>query len=260
MLPKISAYCPTYARPYLLEESIQCFLNQDYKGEKELVILNDYAGHTLHFDHPEVKIYNIKEHIKPLGKKFNETIKLCTGDILFAWEDDDIFLPHRISMSVEKMLKSKKNMFHTQETFIHQTDGSVANVFALYGAASLFHSAVAIKKDFFYEVGGYYCGDDSIQFDQITMNKFYQKANYSAENDGARSGFYIYRNGTTDSYNSSHFSGWESVNGELTAGAEIYVKENKNKIPQGNYYLKPHWKEDYVNIVNNYLTKNFPHK
>ena len=55
-LPGISRYCSTYGRPKrLLENSIQCFLEQDYQGPKELVILNDFDQQELIFNHPEVK-------------------------------------------------------------------------------------------------------------------------------------------------------------------------------------------------------------
>ena len=46
-LPKVSCICPTFARVYLLEEAIESFLRQDYKGEKELIIddgLEDCCG------------------------------------------------------------------------------------------------------------------------------------------------------------------------------------------------------------------------
>jgi hypothetical protein len=39
-LPGISCYCATYGRPKkLIENCIQCFLDQDWAGQKELVIL-----------------------------------------------------------------------------------------------------------------------------------------------------------------------------------------------------------------------------
>ena len=82
-LPGISCYCSTYGRPQaLLENSIQCFLDQDYAGPKELVILNDFSEHDLVFDHPEVRIINLKERIKPLGRKFNMNIDLCSYGIV----------------------------------------------------------------------------------------------------------------------------------------------------------------------------------
>jgi len=58
-LPRISCWCPTFAREELLEEAIYSFLIQDYLGEKELVILNDYEKQELVFDYPEIRIFNI---------------------------------------------------------------------------------------------------------------------------------------------------------------------------------------------------------
>ncbi len=87
-LPKISCFCSTYGRVRCLEEAIHSFLQQDYCGEKELVILNDREDQVLAFEHPEVTIINSPERIEPLGKKFNRNIDFCDGDVLAAWENE----------------------------------------------------------------------------------------------------------------------------------------------------------------------------
>ena len=96
-LPFVSCYCPTYGRPRLLEEAIESFLRQDYTGAKELVVLNDHVEQQLIFDHPEVRIINSGERIVPVARKFNECVDLCNGEVLFPWDDDDIYLPWKIS-------------------------------------------------------------------------------------------------------------------------------------------------------------------
>ena len=117
-LPGISCYCSTYGRPkILIENSIQCFLEQDWAGPKELVILNDFDKQELIFNHPEVKIINTKERIKPLGKKFNENISLCKYDLLATWEDDDIFLRNRLTYSYNNM---RDDIFHTHDAFFEK--------------------------------------------------------------------------------------------------------------------------------------------
>jgi glycosyltransferase involved in cell wall biosynthesis len=40
-LPLISAKCITYGRVNTLEEALHSFLQQDYPGKKELIIVND---------------------------------------------------------------------------------------------------------------------------------------------------------------------------------------------------------------------------
>lgn len=259
MLPKVSAYCPTYARPHLLEEAIESFLLQDYKGEKELVILNDYSGHTLHYDHPEVKIFNISNHIKPIGKKYNETIKLCSGEILFTWDDDDISLPHRISLSVETMLEHNLQMFHTQKSFVEETDYTIKTALEKYGDYAMFHATKAIKKSVFEKTNGYVEIDD-VAFDLLTIQNFFKHTqNASVNNLKLEEFFYIYRFDVTQNYHLTNFSGWKHVDYKLTEAAEYYVTNNKNNIPQGKIYLAPHWKRNYIQNVKTYLNKKAAH-
>ena len=67
--PFISAKCITYGRVDTLEESIQSFLQQEFPGKKELIIVNDYPLQKLIFDHPEIKIYNLDETFPTIGDK-----------------------------------------------------------------------------------------------------------------------------------------------------------------------------------------------
>ena len=49
----------TYGRADMVEEALYSFLNQEYEGESELVIVNDYPLQKLIFDHPKVRIINL---------------------------------------------------------------------------------------------------------------------------------------------------------------------------------------------------------
>ena len=97
----ISCYCITYDRTELLEETIESFHRQDYKEEKELVILNDCAEQILEYNHPEVHIINTPKRFRTIGEKRNACIAMCSGDVIFPWDDDDISLPWRISLSLK---------------------------------------------------------------------------------------------------------------------------------------------------------------
>ncbi|MCX6908301.1 MAG: glycosyltransferase family A protein [Verrucomicrobia bacterium] len=50
--PAVSCMCLTYGRPQVLAEAVQSFLQQNYAGPKELVVLNDLDCQTLRFEHP----------------------------------------------------------------------------------------------------------------------------------------------------------------------------------------------------------------
>lgn len=146
-LPGISCFCSTYGRPKrLVENAIQCFLEQDYKGPKELVILNDFAEQELVFDHPEVRIINVKERITPLGKKFNENVKLCKYPLIAVWEDDDIFLKHRLSYSQAHM---KDGVFHSHNALWEKGPRQIEVT------KNLFHGQLMFTRELFDRIGGY---------------------------------------------------------------------------------------------------------
>lgn len=109
-LPGVTCICPTFNRPprlaWLLDEVVQCFVDQDYQGPKELLILNDSTTQTLICDHPQVQIVNAAYRSKTLGDKYNRMVTLATYDLILPWEDDDLSRPHRISQAVQKLGKS----------------------------------------------------------------------------------------------------------------------------------------------------------
>ena len=99
-LPLVSWLFLTYRRPqrdqHLLEEAIEAFLRQSYPN-KELIVLNDYDQQTLVFDHPEVTEGNLSRRFRTVGEKMNAATALCAYDLLFVGDDDDVYLPHRLS-------------------------------------------------------------------------------------------------------------------------------------------------------------------
>lgn len=100
--------CPTYNKvdrwPALLAEAVQSFLVQDYP-DRELIVLND--NHTIEIvcDAPGVTVVNETERYPTLGDKYNAMVRLASGDLLAPWEDDDISLPWRLSLSVGRLAR-----------------------------------------------------------------------------------------------------------------------------------------------------------
>ena len=104
----------TYGRVEYLEESLQSFLNQDYDGEKELVIINDYPEQKLIFDHPDVRIFNLDYTFPTIGDKENFAVSQCKGDTIIVWDDDDLALPNHL-----------KNIGLDNQPFIHHNRGCI---------------------------------------------------------------------------------------------------------------------------------------
>jgi hypothetical protein len=107
-LPGVSLLTPTYGRPttgrlWFLEELVECYRRQDYGGPSELIILSDAGAwnQLLRCDVPGVRVVNEVWRYPSLGAKFNRLVGLARFDLLAPAEDDDLFLPHRLSLSVK---------------------------------------------------------------------------------------------------------------------------------------------------------------
>jgi hypothetical protein len=234
-LPKVSCQCITYGRTTLLNEAVYCFLKQDYPGEKELIILNDYSGMEIKFNHKEIKIINLKERIKTIGEKRNLSVDLSSGEILFPWDDDDIHLFNRISHSISKMINKK---YYQSNKFWYWQNGIIVNKFknnSIYGA-------VAYSKSMFMKAGRY----SQIQSgqDQDLENRFDPNFKYN-EDIPVDSIYYIYRFGGTKSYHLSAYGygkGYDEVK-------EYTLKKELPKI----FIIEPQLYQNYKGIVQNII-------
>lgn len=241
--PPVSCICPTYGRVELLEEAIESFLRQDYPGPKELVILNDYAGQTLSLDHPEVKIVNRAERFASVGDKYNAAVALASHDLLFVWHDDDIYLPHRLSLGVAEceggaaFWKSDKAWFWNS--------GHVSGP-----EKNLFHGGSCWRRTLFDEVRGYPGG---VRYDA----DFEQRCNGGTVGPIKRVSlphediYYVYRWGGTGSY---HYS-MSADPGPTRQSVVDHVGQQalRGMIPQGRVELRPHWKTDYAAQVREHI-------
>ncbi|MCB0195868.1 MAG: glycosyltransferase [Anaerolineae bacterium] len=247
-LPPVSCICLTYGRVALLEEAIYSFLQQDYPGPKELMVLNDYAEQTLTFDHPEVRVINLPQRLRTVGEKRNMAVALALYDLLFVWDDDDIYLPHRLTFSVQQ--------FETQKGFFKPAAAWVWNGGRLSGPAhNRFHSGSCWSRKLFDSVRGYApegsC-DDKV-FEDRLQQRFPDAIGSSAIKP--EDIYYIYRWGGTGAY---HFSGFgPSKSGDNLGYHEVgeFVRQRagRGEIPLGRIPLQPHWRIDYQQLVSNYI-------
>lgn len=237
MLPSVSCLCPTYGRPECVEEVIESFLRQDYQGQKELIIVNDLVDQRLIYDHPEVRVVNAKSRVTPLGAKFNAVAAMAQGDVLFVWEDDDIYLPHRISYSIDRM---RNGIWHTPIAWYEEQLGEVIP------AQNLFHANLAIERSVFWSIGGYeesdWPGIDTKLFGDL--NKVYGSVHSLISHHDA---YYIYRFGTSGR---CHASNWIR-DSETSAHAERIAHDDlrSGRLTAGDITLRPQWRRDYAGMV-----------
>jgi len=246
--PPVSCLCLTYARPALLEEAIYSFLRQDYPGQKELIVLNDYGRQHLEFDHPEVRVFNLPKRLRTVGEKMNMAAALASHDLLFVWDDDDIYLPHRLALSVAR-LEPKQGFFKPDKAWVW--DGGT-----LSGpATNLFHAGSCWTRALFTAAGGY--GAEGTGYD-LDFERHLERACPGATTPyeiGPQDIYYLYRWGGTGSYHMSGFGQYGQGENVGHQDVEAYVQRGAaaGTIPQGRITLAPRWQGDYPGLVAAYL-------
>jgi glycosyltransferase involved in cell wall biosynthesis len=190
-LPFVSCLCPTYLRPRLLENSIACFLAQDYPAERrELVILDD-AGQIAPRKGDGWEVISTARRFRSLPGKFNALADLARGDILAIWEDDDIYLPWHITAHVKAL---QDGGFSKPSRVLSLYTGTLQGE----DATGRFHASIAFTRAAFDAAGGWPLtrrGD----FDQQFLARLSQS---SATTDPCRTHApsYVFRWGSTHSY------------------------------------------------------------
>ncbi len=229
-LPFVSCQCITYDRPELLEETIQSFLKQDYQGKKELVILNDNAEQILIYEHPEVKVINTPKRFRTIGEKRNACIAMCSGEVIFPWDDDDISLPWRLSLSIR--YKDGRAYFKNKRAWLWQN--GVIKPEPKYNA---YPSMGCWDRLLFEEVNGYSFMQSGQDMD--IDKKFSRTGKRYVIELPKEEVYYIYKFGGTGKPHLSSYGwnkGWE----------EIGKKEVKQK---GIINLIPNWKQSYLELL-----------
>lgn len=230
-LPTISCCMPTYGRSVAtLNEAVQCFLEQDYAGAKELVIYNDYKNVQFEFDHPEVRIVNSAEREPTLGAKYNATVALARHDFICLWDDDDIYLPHRLSYSIANL---NNDVFRSGRNYVLKRNGDHLELMS-----SVFPATVCIKKSLYEAIGGFEQGEVAVDmgFVQKVDRIFARNAHIPIEDI-----FYIYRWSPGTQYHHSAVA----ANVGSDALVQGSIDAQLSALPTGRQTLTPILYRDY---------------
>jgi glycosyltransferase involved in cell wall biosynthesis len=166
-LPLISCIMPTYGRPEYVNESVAMFLAQDYP-RKELIILNDCVGQQFEGEFSNVHFINQNFRFTSLGEKRNTCIQLAKGPVIAVWDDDDVYLPWRLSFSWFEMDRLGTPFYRPAEFWAYWGDDNLHDNQSVPGWVS--HAWVMYTKDLWQKVGGYPhidMGEDAQFFERI---------------------------------------------------------------------------------------------
>ena len=237
--PLVSCICLTYNRApdhlHLLEETVESFLRQDYPN-KELIVFNDTPGQELICHEPGVIVINEPERYPTLGEKFNAAIAHANGALLAPWDDDDINLPWRLSLSVE--LLGDGDYFNAGYYWFLDPSGLSHD-----HALGVGHFTSLLSRKAFDSVGGYPPVSLGVDYEMDQLLRATQETVVSQET-GYRplllgEWFYIYRWGVSPHH--------LSANGDATRWDLIGTQP----IVTGRFAIEPRWLADYTAMTRN---------
>jgi glycosyltransferase involved in cell wall biosynthesis len=121
-LPSVSVVIPTHDRPEFVREALRSVLEQDYAGRIEALVVFD-GGEPADFPRSgasatrSVRVLTNDRKPGPLGTR-NAGILAATGDIVAFLDDDDEWLPSKLSRQVEVLLSRPVDMVFSGVRFV----------------------------------------------------------------------------------------------------------------------------------------------
>jgi len=229
-LPFLSGVCVTYGRVAWLQEAIQLFLNQDYRGPKELIVLNTFPEQRLRCEAEGVKVFNLEQRPPSLGEARNRAIELAQGTHMITVDDDDVMLCHHFSTYAEHF--GEHDWLWLDKEFYAEGE-EIRGI--VQGSCPLF----AFKKAAWRAIGGYAAmgvGEDRNFISRMTVSRTGRKVEIS----GLPTFIYRWGQGTW------HFSGkGEHPGAHKDIEDELSERIKKGREPVGEIRLAPQVKLDW---------------
>ena len=148
--PLVSCIMPTLGRPDFVHEAVAFFLWQDYP-RKELIVLNDCPGQDFVGEYCGVRFINRDARFATLGEKRNACIEAASGSLIAVWDDDDVYLPWRLSYTVRAMRENRTHFFRAAEFWAYWGEAKLHDNQSVPGWIS--HQNTLFSKDLWREVG-----------------------------------------------------------------------------------------------------------
>lgn len=119
-MKKVSIIIPTYNRYQFLLKAVNSVKQQTYKNI-EIIIVNDGSTQSEYNNKINDVIWiDLPQNSKIIygfpcvAHVINQGLKKCTGDYICILNDDDCWLPHKLSTQIEKLEQTDMKMCTTQ--------------------------------------------------------------------------------------------------------------------------------------------------
>lgn len=245
-LPFISCLSLTYGRYWHLEEAVESYLRQDYAGQSELVIVNDMPDQTINVEKVElrqpgqsVRVVNLPRRLVPNNLKFDKAVELAQGELCCFWDDDDISLPHRLTVSSRYMTDGCP--YWTIPWRYHLDMGA-----SPWLCDRGLHGGDMFRRDAYLACGG--SSGAPGHNDQVVYARMKALPGY-LEAGSAQQCFYVYRWAGITAHHSAY---GESVH-HCMAQFDRTVRSD-SRFRTGEIIIEPHYKQDYEGLCARALT------
>lgn len=219
----ISVLTLTYKRHHFLQECIQSFLEQDYTGDKEMVIVNDAYNVEYYYEHPQIRIYNLKDRFSSIGQKLKWGMEQCKGEYIYRLDDDDLLTPWGLSL-VHSYIEENPDydVYRCMGHYFY-------NNYKYEGKGNNVNNGNTYRKSFLQSIEW-----PDASFGEDTTITFYPNSKVYNGEKGRYSMIYRWGMGTT------HVSGMGNIgNKRILDWVEKDLKED------GVIHLQPHFTQDY---------------
>lgn len=240
-LPFISCKCTTYGRVNFLEEALESFLKQDYKGRKELVIINDYPLQILQFEHPEVRIINTNS-FRSISEKENFAVQQCNGDLIAVFDDDDIAMPWHLTEIAEKM---EDNDLIRWENGVYYNEPDITSI------TYIGNSGMVYTKEAWERIGKFPL--ENAGYDSTFTQRMEREGKVKKVKLNKPSWFYCWGG---RGYHQSGKGYDKPGQPNIIERHSMYIEQQRasGKIPTGIIKLYPHWNKDYIKLLEEHVT------
>lgn len=233
----ISVLTLTYQRHHLLEEAVESYLRQDFSGESELLIINDSQAVDYKFEHPKIRIINLKKRFPSIGQKLKFGFSQCKYDFIFRLDDDDLLAPWALSNTWD-------DICNHPGFEIYRSDGHYFFEYNKFkGISSSVNNGNVYSKKYL----------SRIEIPEISFGEDYEmtfkfNANIYVSPREAKTMIYRWGMGTY------HVSGMGKISNESIYEwtdriIKAAAKEEKEGVEEGLIILNPHFEEEYYKHV-----------
>ena len=128
---KVSCIMCTYRRRKYVERAVSMFLDQDYQGEKELIIYNTDPAYPVRIPNQEANIKIINNGTDQVtgrdytnvGSIRRDALEHASGALHVTFDDDDWYAPWFLRQGVEGLLMTSQKAWKPVKSFFKTNNG-----------------------------------------------------------------------------------------------------------------------------------------